>query len=274
MRTLFASKLAQKHIYRAEFKQKKNSTKHKIDKQQIFTIFIDLFSGSWLCLFFSNPIKIYQFRMFEKRVELHVFNSKSISAWFGIGFNSQLCGCRFNSILFIDVLLIADANGEFGFILINACRQLCCICCYHVDATQFILCKIMISIHMLRHVCVLNAHKHTHSHRLKTETACRYIYLCMYVCIFATNIGPNAHFLHHIARVKMREKNPIKKSIAIAIYLFIVMYFITDRRELVLFGTAWNHSLRKPILIQPADENSWATIYFPFPSILILESTW
>lgn len=58
--------------------------------------------------------------MFEKRVELHVFNSKSISAWFSIGFNAQLCGCRLNSILFIDVLLIGDANGEFGFILINA----------------------------------------------------------------------------------------------------------------------------------------------------------
>lgn len=58
--------------------------------------------------------------MFEEFVGLHVFNSKSISAWFSIGFNAQLCGCRLNSILFIDVLLIGDANGEFGFILINA----------------------------------------------------------------------------------------------------------------------------------------------------------
>lgn len=45
----------------------------------------------------------------------------------------------------------------------------------------------------------------------------------------------------HTVRVKMdTEKIPNKKkSIAIAIYLFIVMYFITNRREgLVVFDTA------------------------------------
>lgn len=75
------------------------------------------------------------------------FNSKSINAWFSSGVDSQLYCNRLNSILFIDVSLIAVPCREFSFILINAFDttefvSVCvCICCYRVEATQFILCK-------------------------------------------------------------------------------------------------------------------------------------
>lgn len=167
--------------------------------------------------------------MFEEFVGLHVFNSKSISAWFSIGLNAQLCGCRLNSILFIDVLLIGDANGEFGFILINArfgncvafvvimlsmLRNLSCAKSWSLF-TYFVMCE------HWTHIPIA----------WKQRKACVCL-LCS--CLGAQILGMMAVFLRiHTVRVKMdTEKIPNeKKSIAIAIYLFIVMYFITNRRE-------------------------------------------
>lgn len=159
---------------------------------------------------------------------------------FSSGCNSQLYCCRLNSILFIDVSLIGAAYGEFSFILINAFDNCVYLLFSTFRTTQFILQNHDLSIRVSHHVWTVNC-----EHGTMRFLYCQKIYSAtnLYLTVHVQNITPVPIFLLVVHAKIGSKKNPIK-PIPIAIYLFIVMDFITGNGR-TFFCTAWNHSLEK-----------------------------